>query len=97
MFLYGRTSFSVRLYHFLSWLSQKRPFMRRRMTWSLGCLGDGRLGGVSIDPVRLWIKVSAVDEGPLGCWPWLGRPRASTPPRHRAQWLAAVPIVGTGW
>lgn len=25
-----------------------------------------------IDPVRFWAKVSAVEEGPLGCWPWLG-------------------------
>ncbi len=25
-----------------------------------------------IDPARFWAKVSAVEEGPLGCWPWLG-------------------------
>lgn len=25
-----------------------------------------------VDPVRFWGKVSAVEEGPLGCWPWLG-------------------------
>jgi HNH endonuclease len=27
---------------------------------------------VPIDPERFWTKVSAVEEGPLGCWPWLG-------------------------
>jgi HNH endonuclease len=27
---------------------------------------------VPIDPGRFWTKVSAVEEGPLGCWPWLG-------------------------
>jgi HNH endonuclease len=27
---------------------------------------------VPIDPTRFWTKVSAIEEGPLGCWPWLG-------------------------
>ena len=27
-----------------------------------------------IDPARFWVKVSAVEEGALGCWPWLGAP-----------------------
>ena len=27
---------------------------------------------VPIDAARFWAKVSVVEEGPLGCWPWLG-------------------------
>ncbi len=27
---------------------------------------------VPIDPARFWTKVSVIEEGPLGCWPWLG-------------------------
>ena len=29
-------------------------------------------GPVPINPRRFWAKVSMVEEGPLGCWPWLG-------------------------
>src|SRR5512144_2538867 len=32
----------------------------------------GRLCHVPIDAPRFWAKVSAVEEGLLGCWPWLG-------------------------
>src|SRR5512146_119754 len=52
--------------------SHSQSFTRRGAAWSRGRPGRGRLGRVPIDPARFWAKVSAVEEGPLGCWPWLG-------------------------
>lgn len=46
--------------------------MKESQTWSRVSLRGGIICRVPIDPARFWTKVSAVEEGRLGCWPWLG-------------------------